>query len=211
MDAPLLTAIASGALRAAWGAEPPRTNQSQLREPNHFTEVAQRYAALLHRLHPERASEQGLRSYDALSAPTSAQEIQRTVRGAPSAPAGAFVRGRPRSQPGVLTSLFSKCVQTTLLERTTLELNAINEDGLEPPQRADLAAMRFDASLRLFRTRRLHEWQTDPFFYLAPGYRGILFLNAMLGRIPRAELALLPRLRCAIGRARAGARGRPHG
>jgi len=78
-------------LRFAW-APNPRTNQSQLREPNHFTEVAQRYAALLHRLHPERASEQGLRSYDALSAPTSAQEIQRTVRVAPSIPSIAFAQ-----------------------------------------------------------------------------------------------------------------------
>jgi len=103
----------------------------------------------------------------------------------------------PRSHYPRLSSPEIARAQTTLLERTTLELNAINEDGLEPPQRADLAAMRFDASLRLFRTRRLHEWQTDPFFYLAPCYRGILFLNSMLGRIPRAELALLPRLRSA--------------
>jgi hypothetical protein len=39
-----------------------------------------RYAALLHRLHPERASEQGLRAYDSVAAPTSAAEITRTVR-----------------------------------------------------------------------------------------------------------------------------------
>ena len=83
-----------------------------------------------------------------------------------------------------------------LLSRTVTEMEGIDDSVLDVAQKADLAAMRLDASLRLFRLRRLREWQTDPFFYLAPGYRGILFLNAMLGRIPRAEMALLQRMRC---------------
>ena len=53
-----------------------------MREPDHFNELTARYTELLHRLHPERASEQGLRAYDAVAAPTSAAEVQRTVMSA---------------------------------------------------------------------------------------------------------------------------------
>jgi hypothetical protein len=71
---------------------------------------------------------------------------------------------------------------------------------------ADWAAARADVALRLFRAERLGAWSRDPFCYLAPGYRGILFLNSMLGRIPKAETALLQRLRCAHGRLSESAR-----
>ena len=77
------------------------------------------------------------------------------------------------------------------------ELEGVHASRLDVAQRADLAAIGMDGNLRLFRLRRLLEWQADPFFYIAPGYRGILFLNSMLGRIPHAEHSLLHRARYA--------------